>query len=120
MEAKYFTLHSVLLNNNCPECYSREGLELTFKQRFKENRFYKSISNDTISHLKCSNCETDIFPVRWTNDIERVVEYHNKAFTPKASSFKLKKLSWVLMIIFDTLIILALLYAFGVFENMGL
>lgn len=120
MEAKYFTLHSVSLNNNCPECYSREGLELTFKQRFKENRFYKSISSETKSQLKCSICETDIFPVRWTDNIERVVEYHNKAFTPKASSFKLKKLSWVIMIILDTLIILALLYAFDVFDTIGL
>lgn len=119
MEAQYFTLHSVALNNNCPECYSMEGLQLTFKQRFKENRFYKSITSDTISQLRCSNCETDIFPVRWTDEIEKVVEYHNKAFTPKPSSFKLKKLAWVLMIIFDTLIILILLYAFGVFENVG-
>lgn len=120
MEAKYFTLHSVSLNNNCPECYSKEGLELTFKQRFNENRFYKSINSETKSKLRCSICETDIFPVRWTDDIERVVEYHNKAFTPKPRSFKLKKLAWILMIIIDTIILLVILYAFGVFENMGL
>lgn len=117
MEAKYITLHSVALNNNCPECYSTEGLQLTFKQRFIENRFYKSITSDTISALKCSVCKTDIFPVRWTDEIEKVVDYHNKAFTPKPSSFKLKKLAWVIMIIFDSLIILALLYAFGVFDK---
>ncbi|MBT8273312.1 MAG: hypothetical protein KJO77_05875 [Bacteroidia bacterium] len=120
MEAKYITLHSVALNNNCPECYSKEGLQLTFKQRFIENRFYKSITHDTISQLKCSNCDTDIFPVRWTDDIEKVVEYHNKAFTPKPASFKLKRLAWIIMILLDTIIVLSLLYAFGVFENLDL
>ena len=44
MENKFFTLKEVELNNNCPECYSREGLQLTFKQRFVENFFYKAIT----------------------------------------------------------------------------
>ncbi len=118
MKAKYFTLHSVALNNNCPECYSREGLKLTYKQQFKENRFYRSITSNTISQLKCSVCETDIFPIRWTKNIERVVEYHNKALTPKSRSFKLKKLAWILIITIDTLILLGVLYAFRVFGEL--
>lgn len=114
--SKFITLHTVSLNNNCPECFSKEGLELTFKQKFSETRFYKSITNETMSSLRCKVCETDLYPVRWTEDIDRVVEYHNKAFTPKPSSFKLKRLSWILIISIDLLIILGILYAFDILK----
>ena len=40
MEGSYFTVKEVDLNNHCPECYSNEGLQLTFKQKFVENAFY--------------------------------------------------------------------------------
>ena len=58
---QYFTLKEVQLNNNCPECYSNDGLELTFKQKFIENMFYKAITQDTIYDMHCKTCNTDIF-----------------------------------------------------------
>ncbi len=117
MEPQYITIKSVELNNNCPECYSREGLKLTFKQQFKENQFYRSITQNTIEQLKCSVCNSIIFPVNWTVDIERVVDYHKKAFVPKPSSLKFKKLSWILFFTLDAIIItLVLLYAFDVIK----
>ena len=104
MEEKFFTLKEVNLNNNCPECYSRDGLQLTFLQKFVENKFYKAITTQTKKKLVCTTCDTDIFPVRWTEDIEQVVAYQNRAATPKPKSFKLKKLAWILIII-DVVII---------------
>ena len=116
MEAQYITLKSVKLNNNCPECYSREGLELTFKQRFKETTLYRSVTHETKEFLKCTTCNTDIFPVMWTDDIERVVNYQQKAFTPKPKSFKLKKTAWIILITIDVIIILIVLIATGIIK----
>lgn len=93
----YFTLKEVKLNNNCPECYSSDGLQLTFKQRFVETPFYKAITEDTKHEMHCNTCQTDIYPIRWTHDIEQVVAYQERAVDPKSSSFKLTKLSFGLI-----------------------
>ncbi|WP_028872843.1 hypothetical protein [Psychroserpens burtonensis] len=96
-QQNHFTLKEVQLNNNCPECYSNKGLELTFKQRFVENAFYKAITEERINEMHCNTCNTDIYPARWTNEIERVVAYQKRAIQPRLKSLKLKKLSWILI-----------------------
>jgi hypothetical protein len=95
MEASFITLKEVPINNNCPECFNSSGLKIIFKQKFVETKYYKSIT-DTITHdILCENCKTTIYPVRWTEEIERVVEYQTKALKPKAASTYLKKLTWI-------------------------
>ncbi|WP_298900734.1 hypothetical protein [uncultured Psychroserpens sp.] len=111
---QYFTLKEVQLNNNCPECYSNEGLQLTFKQRFVENAFYKAITGETIHEMYCNTCNTNIFPVRWTNDIEQVVAYQERAIKAKPQSTKLKKLAWILIIADALLILIVVLFVTGV------
>ncbi|WP_033959866.1 hypothetical protein [Psychroserpens jangbogonensis] len=111
---QHFTLKEVQLNNNCPECYSNDGLELTFKQKFVENLFYKAITQDTVHEMRCNTCDTDIFPVRWTDDIEQVVEYQKRAVTPKPKSLKLKKAGWVFVIIDLLLLVAVILFSTGI------
>lgn len=113
---QYFTLKEVQLNNNCPECYSNEGLELTFKQRFVETLFYKAITEDTIEEMYCNTCNTDIFPIRWTNDIEQVVAYQQRAIQPKPKSLKLKKLGWIFVIIDVLILIVIVLFVVGILK----
>lgn len=117
MEDKFFTLREVELNNNCPECYSREGLQLTFKQRFIENPFYKAISKETTHSLFCQKCQTMIFPARWDDDIDRVFEYQQRASPPKPTSFKLKTLSWVLIGMMVAIAIVSAAWVMGVFRS---
>ncbi|MDU8884910.1 hypothetical protein RXV94_01975 [Yeosuana sp. MJ-SS3] len=105
MSENWITIKEVQLNNNCPECYNNSGLHLTFKQKFIETRFYKSISNEVSHEMTCKTCNTTIYPVRWKKDIERVFEYHLKAFEPKSSSVKLKKIAWVVIAIISLVII---------------
>lgn len=105
MTDKYFTIKEVTLNNHCPECYSKDGLQLTFKQKFVESAFYKAISSDTALNLNCNTCNTEIFPVRWTDDIEQVVQYQQRAAVPKSPTFKLKQLTWILLIIAIVIIV---------------
>lgn len=117
MNEKFFTLREVELNNHCPECYSTEGLKLTFKQRFIENTFYRAITTDTSHSLFCNVCETIIFPARWNDDIERVFEYQQRGTTPKSSSIKLKKLSWVLIVGLAVILLVAVIIFVGVFGD---
>ncbi len=108
--SKFFTLKEARLNNNCPECYSTEGLQITFKQKFTENAFYKAITNDTLYDIYCHNCDTSIFPIQWTDDIERVIKYQQRAVNPKPKSLKLKPLAWI-VILADLLIIILVILA---------
>ena len=112
MSEKLITIKEVSLKNNCPECYSTDGLVLTFKQKFKETKFYKSITNDVVEELDCTRCSTTIYPVSWTDDIERVYDYQKKAFTPKKASLKLKRLAWIIFITIDIIIVGVILAVF--------
>lgn len=97
MNDQWITVKEVSLNNNCPECYSKEGLELTFKQEFIDTKFSKSITQNISSQMHCNTCDTEIYPVSWTEDIERIYEYQMKAFEPKKASKKMKPLFWILL-----------------------
>ncbi len=95
---RYITVKKVDLKNNCPECFSTNGLQLTFKQEFTETKLYKSVT-DLISYdLNCKTCTTAIYPERWTDDIERVVTYQKKALTPKPVTKRFKPLFWGIII----------------------
>ena len=98
MKASFINLKEVSLKNNCPECYNNKGLQLTFQQKIVETKFYKSITSEVHHFLKCKVCKTTIYPVQWTDDIDRVFEYQKKAFTPKKASTYIKKASWVAII----------------------
>lgn len=98
MKETYITIKDVPLNNNCPECFSKEGLQLTFMQKFIETAFYKSITNEVSQKMICTICNSIIYPERWTDDIERVFEYQKKAFEPKKTAFQLKKVTWLIIV----------------------
>ena len=117
MEEKLVTIKTVSLNNNCPECYSNEGLELIFKQKFKETPFVKSMTKEVVKELSCNKCNTIIYPARWDDGIDRVVDYHKKALKPKPKTYKLKSLSWLILITLDFIILIIILYSFGVFDR---
>jgi hypothetical protein len=102
---KYITVKDVSLNNNCPECFSKEGLQLTFKQQFNETSFSKSVTDNISTEMHCKICDTAIYPERWTEDIERIYEYQFKAFTPKKKSKKYKKLFWILLSVITIIVV---------------
>ena len=116
MNEKLVLIKTVSLNNNCPECYNNKGLELSFKQKLKESVFVKSVTNKVVSELTCKNCNTAIYPSRWNNDIDRVVNYHKKSLRPNPRSYKLTQMSWLILISLDFIILIIILYSFGVFD----
>ncbi|PQV51655.1 hypothetical protein CLV33_101582 [Jejuia pallidilutea] len=95
---KLIPVKKVTLKNNCPECFSNNGLQLTFSQMFVETSFYKSITNNISHTIVCNTCNSTIYPERWTDDIERVFTYQQKAFTPKPASKYYKKIFWIVIV----------------------
>lgn len=93
------TLHTARLNNNCPICFATDGLELMFHQEKTENRFYEKAEKEINSNMHCHTCNQDIFPVNWTDDIERVYEYNRKLATPSSAGIKLKSLVYILVLL---------------------
>lgn len=99
MEGKKHLLHSARINNNCPECYSDDGLEFSFSQYEKETQLYKKASSKMEEVLYCHSCNNIIYPVNWNDDIERVYQYHKKKANPQSSSLKLKPLAYLIIAI---------------------
>jgi len=109
MKTKTHILHTAKVNNNCPKCYSKEGLEFTFSQEEVENKLYSKAKNEVMESLYCQNCNETIYPVNWTEDIERTRNYHKKLAKPKGSGIQLKPLAYLLLLI-DALIVGAVIY----------
>ncbi|WP_406685596.1 hypothetical protein N1F78_07725 [Seonamhaeicola sp. MEBiC1930] len=116
MSESFIKLKEVVLKNNCPECYSVEGLRLTFQQKIKETKFYKSITSQVIHSLECKVCNTIIYPVQWTDDIERVFEYQQKAIKPKKASRYLKQTSWIGILLF--VLVMAVIAFLAIYPNL--
>ena len=93
------TLHTARLNNNCPTCFATDGLELAFTQEKTDTRFYEKAEREINSKLFCHTCGNNIFPVNWTDDIERVYEYNRKLATPSTTGMNLKPLFYILILI---------------------
>jgi hypothetical protein len=111
MDESFIKLKEVTLKINCPECYNNEGLQLTFQQKIVETKFYKSITSEISNILECTVCNTTIYPVQWTDDIEQVFEYHQKAVQPKRTSKYLKKASWVAILLFALVVVVITILA---------
>ena len=111
----YFTLKEFQLNNNCPECYNNEGLKLTIKQKISDSIFVKRITDDTKSDIYCNNCNTDIYPQRWNDDIERVVDYHKRITVLRKKTWTLKPLTYILILVDVLIITIIVLFMMDIF-----
>jgi uncharacterized protein with PIN domain len=94
MKSTEHILHTAKLNNNCPECFANDGLEFSFVQEEMETKFYTKSQEAVNETLYCHGCKHIIYPVNWTDDIERVYEYHKKQAVPKDSRLRLKPISF--------------------------
>lgn len=106
------------LTNNCPECYNQK-LKLTFFQKHLISRFYNRTTSEVTQEIKCLTCGSVIFPVSWTEDIERSFEYFQKLTTPEPSRIRLSKLSlWLIALAVLILGVLAYLYFSGILRDL--
>ena len=98
MTIKTHTLHTSRLKNNCPTCFGTDGLEITFTQEEKETPFFKKPATDIEHTLFCHTCKNSIYPVNWTDDIERVFDYNKKIAETNKHYLKVKPLFYILIV----------------------
>lgn len=109
-------LKEASLTNNCPECFN-QNLTLSFYQKHFHNRFFHRITPEITQELICNTCKSRIYPVNWTEDIERSVEYYQKAVQPEKATIRFSPLFYILVLLVVTLIgTLSYLYLNGIIQ----
>ncbi|KAB5485098.1 MULTISPECIES: hypothetical protein [Flagellimonas] len=97
------------ITNNCPECYNQE-LKLTFYQKHTYGAFYHRTTNEVTHEIKCKKCNSIIYPVNWTPDIERVYDYYNKLVAPDRASVRFTMLSFIILALMLCLVAAAIYF----------
>lgn len=82
---KQVVIKEAVLNNNCPECFN-QNLKLTFFQKHTYGSFFHKTTGDLSHKLVCNTCHSTIYPVSWTEDIERMFTYYQKTAVPAQKS----------------------------------
>ncbi|ETN94596.1 hypothetical protein [Zhouia amylolytica] len=108
MKPNKLKIEDFTLANNCPECYAQEAMVLTFYQEQIKNGFFEKLTKKINHSIFCQKCKQQIYPVKWTEDIERVYDFYYKTLSPK-SAFKLTKLGIILIATLLLSVIAALL-----------
>lgn len=99
---EYRIVKQAPLTNNCPECFNQD-LTLTFTQKHLFGPLYHRVTPELKRELKCNTCKNVLYPVTWTEDIERSVEYYERAVQPEKAAIRFRSLFFVL-----TFLVLAL------------
>lgn len=86
------------LTNNCPECFNQD-LKLSFYQKHRYGKLSHKITNEVTHKIICNKCDSDIYPVSWTDDIERSFKYYQKMAEPERSSLEFTSLFWTLILL---------------------
>lgn len=86
------------LSNNCPECFNQD-MTLRFLQMHLRTKLYHRTTAQVQEVLECNTCHTRIYPVQWTDDIERSVDYYRKMVQPKRASIRFTSLFYILVIL---------------------
>ena len=68
-------------------------------QTEKETLFFKKPATKIDNRLYCHTCKNDIYPVSWTEDIERVFDYNKKIAETNKQYLKVKPLFYILVIV---------------------
>ena len=89
------TLHTARLKNNCPECFANNGLEFSFTQEQTIKKLFTTSSKKISEKLYCHTCNNTIYPVNWSEDIERVYNYHKKQVHQKKSGMRFTALGYL-------------------------
>ncbi len=95
---KQIAIKEAEITNNCPECFNQE-LKLTFYQKHTFNPLYHRTTDMVTHEIKCKKCFSIIYPVNWTDDIERVFDYYNKLVTPNKPSIRFTILFFVILVL---------------------
>lgn len=94
---KLVLLKEAELTNNCPECFNQD-LRLSFYQKQYRTKFVHRTSTDITHQLLCNKCHSTIYPVSWTQDIERTFDYYQKMVKARPRKFSFTPLFWIVLL----------------------
>ena len=97
-EEKLVTIKQANMTNNCPECFNQD-LTLSFFQKHRYGKLSHRTTNEVTHQLVCNTCGSTIYPVKWTDDIERTFEYYQKMVVPEKSSLRFTSLFWIMLLV---------------------
>lgn len=100
---KQVVIKEAELTNNCPECFNQD-MKLTFYQKHTFGRLFHRITAEVTNEIKCNKCESLIYPVQWTDDIERIFNYYQKMVSPEKASIRYTTLFYILLLVLIALI----------------
>lgn len=112
---KLLVIKEADLTNNCPECFNQD-LKLTFYQKHSYGSLVHKTTNEVTHKILCNKCKSDIYPAKWTDDIERLFDYYQKTVTPEKTSLKLTPLFYGIIIAVLLIAIAAYLYIEGIIQ----
>lgn len=111
MSSKKKVFRQATLSSNCPECYNTNTLLLTLFQEENDTPWYYQLSDHCSETLVCKKCETTIYPVRYTKDIERVKAFYKRSMGIPPKAFRLKPLTFVALALLIAAVATTLLIA---------
>jgi hypothetical protein len=100
---KLVPIQEAELTNNCPECFNQD-ITLTFYQKHKYGKLYHNTTSEVTHELRCNKCNSIIYPVKWTEDIERSFDYYRKTVKPGRASIRFTTLFFVLVLLLICLV----------------
>lgn len=107
---KLLVLKEADIKNNCPECFHNE-LSVTFYQKQNFGKFVHKTTGEISSEMKCQRCHSIIYPIKWTDDIERSYTYYQKLAKPRKTSVKFTSLFYILLLV-GIAVVAAVVYIF--------
>lgn len=111
-KTKLKVIKEAQLSNNCPECFN-QNLRLTFYQKHVYGKLFHKTTKEVTNQIVCKKCSSMIYPVKWTDDIEKMFNYYQKTVVPNKVSTKPMPLFYLL------LLMVFLIIAVGVYFYLG-
>ena len=109
MKEVLIPIKKATVTNNCPECFNND-LTLTFYQKMTEGAFVKKLTSEVSHTLICNTCHSKIYPVKWTDDIERVFEYYQKMISPKKPKLQFTSMFYILALTAIAIVVALIAY----------
>ncbi len=103
---KLLVLKEANIKNNCPECFHNE-LSVTFYQKQNFGKLIHKTTSEISSEIVCIKCHSIIYPVKWTDDIERSYNYYQKLVKPLKSKLRFTSLFYILLFLLVAIVSIA-------------
>ncbi|WP_422083201.1 hypothetical protein [Ulvibacterium sp.] len=100
---KLVTIKEADITNNCPECFSQD-MKIAFFQKHTYGRLIHRTTNEITHQITCKKCNSIIYPVDWTDDIEKIFDYYQKTAIPHKASIRFTSLFYVLLLVLVVLV----------------